>query len=234
MAALNLRGKNIGCCEAMKIARDLGDKTTVDLRDNDIGAGGAIAIANALQTNSTITTVALSRNDIGPEGAEAILRSLEHNPTITGVYLDGNDLGLKGAEAAGHMLQYNNTITTLSLENNDIGDEGAAAILRALEHNFSITALYLRGNGISVEEREAIEFLVERNRKIAQATPIFHSRIAVRRGQENPSTLAGRMANLPRHLFNSILSTSFGVYPKDTKNDRRLIVKEVAAGAGED
>ena len=51
--------------------------TSLDLSRNGIGAEGAARLAAALKKNSTMTSLDISRNDIGPEGAESLATALE-------------------------------------------------------------------------------------------------------------------------------------------------------------
>ena len=60
------------------------------LSKNNIGSDGAIAIANALKTNTTLSTLVLSKNRIGDDGTEAIAEALEINKILTEIKLDGN------------------------------------------------------------------------------------------------------------------------------------------------
>ena len=47
------------------------------MEQNNIGDEGAIAIADALKTNSTLQEISLRKNDIGDEGAIAIAEVLK-------------------------------------------------------------------------------------------------------------------------------------------------------------
>ena len=51
--------------------------------DNNIGATGATALAEALKVNSTIITLNLRNNNIGDTGATALAEALKVNSTIT-------------------------------------------------------------------------------------------------------------------------------------------------------
>ena len=51
--------------------------------NNNIGADGAKAIAEALKVNPVLTTLSLSGNRIGAEGAKAIAEALKVNPVLT-------------------------------------------------------------------------------------------------------------------------------------------------------
>jgi Ran GTPase-activating protein 1 len=56
--------------------------TTLHLGLNQIGAEGAIAIAEALKVNAVLTELSLWINNIGPEGAIAIAEALKVNAVL--------------------------------------------------------------------------------------------------------------------------------------------------------
>jgi hypothetical protein len=61
--------------------------TSLNLRDNQIGAAGATALATALQTNTTLTALNLWSNEIGAAGATALATALQTNKTLTSLHL---------------------------------------------------------------------------------------------------------------------------------------------------
>ncbi|WP_342257080.1 tetratricopeptide repeat protein [Rickettsia endosymbiont of Aspidapion aeneum] len=144
--------------------------TTLDLRNKNIGAEGAKAIAEGLKTNNSITLLQLQSNNIGAEGAKAIAEALKTNNSITQLNLCGNYIGDEGAKAIAEWLKTNNSITYLNLYNNKIGDEGAKAIGEGLKTNNSITQLNLRANQIGDEGAKAIAEAIKTNNTITQKT----------------------------------------------------------------
>jgi len=88
----------------------------------------------------------LANNKIGNEGASALAEGLQTNTTITVLNLANNKIGNEGASALAQVLQTNTTITVLDLANNQIGNEGAAALAEVLQTNTTITVLNLVGN----------------------------------------------------------------------------------------
>ena len=97
-------------------------------------AKGAMAIANALEANTTLKELDLSDNSIGAEGAKAIARALEKNKTLTALDLRDNNIGDEGAIAIANALRenYSIRIKRLNLNLNNIGDDGAIAIAKAV------------------------------------------------------------------------------------------------------
>ena len=116
-----------------------------------------MAIAQALEKNTTLTSIDLSENSkIGDEGAKAIAKALEKNTTLTSINLEKNTITDKGAKAIAKALKKNTTLTSINLANNSrtlyklvkdtydksvyyrselvkLGDKGAKAIADALE-----------------------------------------------------------------------------------------------------
>ncbi|KAL0239799.1 hypothetical protein GEMRC1_009907 [Eukaryota sp. GEM-RC1] len=64
----------------------------IDLRNNSIGPEGAIAIAEALKVNSSVSTINLGNNSIGNEGAIAIAEGLKVNSSVSSIYLHSNSI----------------------------------------------------------------------------------------------------------------------------------------------
>ena len=57
--------------------------TSLNIQDNDISIGGALAVAEALRVNSSLVSLSLESNDIGNYGALAIAEALRFNPTLS-------------------------------------------------------------------------------------------------------------------------------------------------------
>jgi len=65
--------------------------TSLNLGNNEVGEGGAQAIAEALRVNNTLTSLNLRYNSLGEGGAQAIAAALRENHTLTELNL--NSLG---------------------------------------------------------------------------------------------------------------------------------------------
>ena len=59
---------------------------TLDLRRNLIGDAGAVAIAEALRVNASVTVLNLGANEIGDEGAKALASALEVNAVMKNLW----------------------------------------------------------------------------------------------------------------------------------------------------
>ncbi len=110
---------------------------------NCIGDEGAKALAEALETNATLTSINLTENNIGDEGAKALAEGLKTNATLTSINLGGNNIGDEGAKALAEVLKTNKTVTSINLLGNKIGAEGAKALAEGLKTNATLTSINL-------------------------------------------------------------------------------------------
>jgi hypothetical protein len=115
------------------IAKFMPAVTTLDLEDNNIGAEGAKAIAEALKVNMILTTLGLSANSIGDEGAKAIAEALKVNAVLTDLALWINGIGDEGAIAIAEALKVNAVLTKLNLNYNSMGVAGETAVRDAVK-----------------------------------------------------------------------------------------------------
>ncbi|XP_011270287.1 hypothetical protein CAOG_08676, partial [Capsaspora owczarzaki ATCC 30864] len=126
------------------------------LNEIQIGDSEALAIAEALKANETMTELYLVQNNIGNAGARAMAEALKVNTTITTLFMGGNRIGQAGAQAIAEALQVNTTLTALGLGANEIGDAGAQAIAEALTENKTLRDLNLRDNQIGYYEEAVL------------------------------------------------------------------------------
>ena len=70
-----------------------------DLHCSGISDAGAVALAQALHHNSTLTVLDLSNNSIGDAGEVALAQALHRNSTLTRLDLSNNSIGDAGAVA---------------------------------------------------------------------------------------------------------------------------------------
>jgi Ran GTPase-activating protein (RanGAP) involved in mRNA processing and transport len=119
--------------------------------DGSIRCAGAIALANALTENVTLTELNLSENSIAAAGAASLGEALAANSTLTKLNLSENSIGAAGAASLVGALARNSALKTLSLYSNDIHDEGgslAEALAETLSVNTVLTNLNLGENDI--------------------------------------------------------------------------------------
>ncbi|KAJ7339497.1 hypothetical protein OS493_005895 [Desmophyllum pertusum] len=107
--------------------------TRLDLSLNKISSSGAIALADALQSNCTLARLDLSFNQIECSGAAALAKALQSNRTLTHLSLRSNIIGDSGATKFAETLQYNDTLTFLDLTGNPVGELGAANLSHVVQ-----------------------------------------------------------------------------------------------------
>ncbi|KAI8598054.1 hypothetical protein EDD21DRAFT_407131 [Dissophora ornata] len=136
--------------------------TTLDLEKNSIGDEGTLALSEALKTNTTLTTLNLENNSIGNEGALALSEALKTNTALITLDLTNNSIGEEGALALSEALK-TNTVNSLYLGGNSIGNEGALALSEALKTNTTLTTLNLESNSIYYEGALALSDALKTN-----------------------------------------------------------------------
>jgi Ran GTPase-activating protein (RanGAP) involved in mRNA processing and transport len=73
----------------------------------------------------TIRSVDLTRTHIDDEGAVALADALKANTSVTNMNLGGNKIGDEGASALADAIEANTSLTNIDLCENKIGDVGA-------------------------------------------------------------------------------------------------------------
>jgi hypothetical protein len=108
-----------------------GRATLAQLRDNDPG----------------LTELNLDDKGVGPQGALALAEALKTNTALVKLNLSCNHgMGNGGAAALGAALQSNSTLRELYLRGNDLDDAGAAPVFA---HGAHLRALTLEGNRLA-------------------------------------------------------------------------------------
>ncbi|KAF9112767.1 hypothetical protein BGX27_002853 [Mortierella sp. AM989] len=137
--------------------------TTLDLTNNIIGKEGGLALAEALKTNITLITLDLTNNLVRREGDLTLSEALKVNRTFTTLDLSRNSIGKEGALALAEVLKTNTTLITLDLRFNSIGKEGALSLSQALKSNITLSTLNLRNNSIGKEGALALSEALRTN-----------------------------------------------------------------------
>lgn len=137
----DLEDKNLGAKEhQQKLALLIGrgaaapGLTTLNLSNTQLGAGGAVLLAEGLKLHGSLTSVRAP--------SARLLRSaiaLSHTACASQLNLGNNSLKAAGAEAISEALKINGSLTSLDIRENRIGVEGAKAIGEALKLNGSLT-----------------------------------------------------------------------------------------------
>ncbi|MGC6403933.1 MAG: hypothetical protein ACON5A_01640 [Candidatus Comchoanobacterales bacterium] len=113
------------------------------LANNNIKKG-AVALANALEDNTTLNTLGLTGNAIQDDGAKALAELLKSNYTLSQLVLNNNEISDTGVGYLANALTSNKGLKILSLVwNNKISSNGIEKLAVALQHNDSLEELNL-------------------------------------------------------------------------------------------
>jgi len=146
----------------------------LELLSNLISVEQIIALANALEKNTTLKIINLSDIRFGYKNiqgssdvSKAIADALKKNTTLTEIYLNENYIEDDGVKAIAEMLKDNKTLRILALGINKFGAEGAKAIASALAVNTTLITLDLNQNfTLGNEGIKAIAEALKRNRTL--------------------------------------------------------------------
>lgn len=115
---------------------------TLDLSENVIGDGGAVALAAVLAKNIPLQHIGVRGCLIREFSAEIIANSLKYNTHLLSMDISNNRALAHGARAFAHVLQhFNSNLRRLVMENNDIKADGAVALANALTANHHLQTL---------------------------------------------------------------------------------------------
>jgi NLR family CARD domain-containing protein 3 len=99
-----------------------------------VGDDGAVALADALATNTPLTVLDLSCTWIGEVGIRALGHALGQNNSLTKLAMQGNDLGTRMTSLA-NALQVNKGLVNLDLSSCFVDGEGATSLAEAPKTN---------------------------------------------------------------------------------------------------
>jgi hypothetical protein len=134
------------------------------LASNRIRKKGAISIAEALKNkNSSVTGLDLGNNEIGNGGAHALAEGLKYNTVLTSLDLRSCEIHIKGIFSLSDMGNYNTSLRHLDLGANYAKNQGAIAFAKVLSNNSSLTRLCLTDNQIYHEGGEALAKALQTN-----------------------------------------------------------------------
>lgn len=182
LAGSEFLGVNLGAAGGEKIADALKYNNTLEelnLSYCGLGAQGAIAIANALQSNpnTALKIVHLLKNKIDVEGGIAFAEMLKKNTSLRLLNLWENNLGSKGGIAIAQALEVNNSLEEINLCGNNLDDEVGQAIAKALNVNCVLRVLHLGVNKLGSEGTLAIAEALKNNAYVKEIY-LSHNQIA--------------------------------------------------------
>ena len=139
--------------------------TALDLTHAYCEDKGAIALAQALATNSSLTKLNLSHNNVAGAGTVALADALKSNACLTELSLATNHANDAAVVGLAEMLTTNETLTSLDLARNCFGTTGAHALRQALQGNRSLLSLgALETMPLGVGLRASLEWYTRNNR----------------------------------------------------------------------
>jgi Ran GTPase-activating protein (RanGAP) involved in mRNA processing and transport len=105
---------------------------TIDLGWNTIGSLGAVGIANALKTNSSLLYLDLAANAVDDIAAQRIGAAIATNSKIKEVYLSQNMINDAACFVFSKSLNDHPSLMKLDLSTNPVGEAGARALFRLI------------------------------------------------------------------------------------------------------
>ena len=174
---LSLRESFLKSCEHLGIPplamtyfldRMASGDTELVMRSLGIGPSGAVAVAEALARNKSVTRLDLSLNNIQDKGAAAVAKLLEVNSLITDVNLSENKISKDGAEALGNMLTVNDSLVRIDISRNGLTDDDIQFFSNVLQTEDSLSALDLSHNSFGITGGEYLGEMIGRNTSLRE------------------------------------------------------------------
>ena len=135
LQSLYLTNNQVGDEGAIALAKVLKEKNQIlhklCLEGNAVGDLGAASLAELVKK---LRYLNLRLNEIGDMGAIALANALEQHPKLHYLNLERNLIGDEGAMALAHALEKTDSLKTLNLEVNQVGDAGAVALSQIKEY----------------------------------------------------------------------------------------------------
>merc|ERR1719324_1905515 len=89
------------------------DQTEADFSSKSLQPSDGMLLAADLKVNAVLTSLNLRNNRIGAEGCAALAEALKVNAVLTSVNLLGNNIGMDAAAELAAVLQQHKTLKTL-------------------------------------------------------------------------------------------------------------------------
>ena len=145
---LNSMCCNIQSSDSVHLAKALEENTTTQLQTlslnvNPIGSEGAIAFADMLATNKSLTQLEMGGCHFQGGGAVCLAKGMKKNSTLRYLHINDNPIGSEGAVAFASMLKKNQCLKTLDLDDDSPGVEGTLELIESLKHNTTLETLWL-------------------------------------------------------------------------------------------
>eukprot|EP00944_MAST-04C_sp_MAST-4C-sp1_P010842 g10842.t1 len=125
LQSLDMRGNNLGRAGGIAMGQAIRGNpkslTALNLRDNGIDSTASNEIGLGIEENDTLFHLDLSKNRIYDDGVIAIFKGMLKNKSILSLRLGYNNIKARGAKSVAKILRSNKTLTELCLSANKIG-----------------------------------------------------------------------------------------------------------------
>ncbi len=160
---IDLWSHNIGAKGAIFVAEQLKDSKVshnIDFGSNNIGAQGAMLLAEQLKDSKVSHTIYLGMNQIGAQGAMLLAEQLKDSKVSHTINLMDNNIGAKGAMLLAVQLKDSKVSHIIDLRDNRIGDLGAMFLAEQLKGSKVSHTIDLRDNQIGAKGVKDLEKMV--------------------------------------------------------------------------
>ena len=175
LKVLDIGWCNIQSSDSVNLAKALEDNTTTQLQTlelfgNAIGSEGAVAFADMLATNKSLTKLNMRVCSIQGKGAVCLAKAMEKNSSVTEFDISYNPIGSEGAVAFAGMLTTNKSLAELSMSKCNIQSSDSVHLAKALEENTAtqLQTLVLWGNPIGSEGAVAFADMLAANKSLTE------------------------------------------------------------------
>eukprot|EP00808_Paulinella_micropora_P019174 g46711.t1 len=136
----------------------------LNLEGKSLGSGGAVAVAEALKSLSSLFVLRLGSNKLRDEGALAIAAALWENNTLQELHLQDNQISVEGVTAIAQAAEVCPALRVLNLSYNSPGPLGCRALFTALLHRplrpTSLMEGYLQKKGQRIKTWKKRYFII--------------------------------------------------------------------------
>ena len=170
---LNISSCNIQSSDSVHLAKALEENATTQLQTlwlgcNPIGSEGAVAFADMLATNKSLTDLNMRGCSIKGEGAVCLAKAIKKNSSVTKFIISSNPIGSEGAVAFADMLATNKSLAKLDMNECSIQVEGAVCLAKAIKKNSSVTKFIISSNPIGSEGAVAFANMLATNKSLTK------------------------------------------------------------------
>lgn len=131
--------------------------TVIYLGGVDVGARGIEALSEWIGFEAcSVRSLFIRTTSMGDAGARAIADALETNTSLRDLSLTGSHISAVGAASIGRALVQNDTLSRLNLAHNRISVEGLIALARGIQQSMALTSLNVSSNQIVIPQNSEL------------------------------------------------------------------------------